>query len=126
MIPAIIHEQFYIFRDANRTIGFASWAYCNDAVVAKIERGLLEARDHLSVQDWKSGSEIWLVDLVAPFANSANRQREIMIADLASKPLSGSIFHLHTTDPETGRRCARTIPRDTGERLRAALKHTLV
>ena len=58
----------------------------------------------------------------APFADQANRHREIMIADLISGPLRGQEFRFHLTDPATGRRTVQTIGADAGERLKEPIE----
>lgn len=63
-----------------------------------------------------------VVDLIAPFAATENRQREIMIADLIFKPLTGMEFHFHQTDPATGKRIVQTITVDAGEKLKDAIE----
>lgn len=64
---------------------------------------------------------LWLVDLIAPFANTTNKHIEIMTADLISKPLRGRSFHFHRTDPATGARTARRVEADAGEKLAEAI-----
>lgn len=120
-MPALIHRQFYIFRDGDRPVGLALWAKCSPAVEAKLERGLLEPGVRLTLEDWTSGDVLWLVDMVAPFATIENRQREIMFADLISGPLSGQPFKLHQTDSQ-GNRTVQTVEAGAGERLREALQ----
>lgn len=125
VMPAIIHRQFYIFRDGERPIGLALWAKCNAAAEAKLQGGMIEPENRLEPDEWRSGDAIWLVDLVAPFADRKNQHREIMIADLISGPLSGQAFKFHQTDPATGERVVRSVDADAGEKLRVALKSKL-
>lgn len=121
-MPALIHEQFYIFRDGDRPVGLALWAKCSPQAEAKLEKGVLEPENRLTLEDWKSGDMIWLVDLIAPFANDENKHREIMVADLISGPLAGQSFKFHQTDPATGQRIVQSVGADAGERLKAAIK----
>ena len=125
VMPALIHRQFYIFRDGEQPVGLALWARCGPEAVAKLEKGLLEPDAHLTLEDWKSGDEVWLVDLVAPFATPENRHREIMIADLITGPLAGTPFSFHQTDPHTGQRSVRRVEADAGERLKEAVSEAL-
>lgn len=122
-MPAILNEQFRIFRFGplpvmdgaepvdlqlagfskegieQLPLGVAIWARLSEAAEAKLERG-----EHLDAADWRSGDRLWLVELVAPFANTANKLAEAMMLDLMSGPFRGKVFHLHRTDPKTGRR----------------------
>jgi cytolysin-activating lysine-acyltransferase len=122
IMPPMIHRQFYIFRDSDKPVGLALWARCGKAAEQKLEKGMLEPEDRLTPEEWRSGEALWLVDLVAPFADADNRQREIMIADLISGPLAGQEIKFHLTNPSTGSREVQTIAADAGAKLREALE----
>jgi cytolysin-activating lysine-acyltransferase len=125
VMPALIHRQFYLFRDGDKPIGLALWAKCSPAVVAKLNKGLLEPGNELSLQDWQSGEDVWLVDLIAPFASADNKQRELMFADLISGPLKGTAFSFHLTDPATGKRSVKRVEANAGDQLKDALESAL-
>ncbi|SFG46602.1 cytolysin-activating lysine-acyltransferase [Novosphingobium sp. CF614] len=120
VMPALLREQFYMFRDGQQPVGLALWARCTPAAAAKLEGGMIEPANRLTLEEWTSGDQTWLVDLIAPFANSENRQREIMIADLISGPLKGKEFRFHQTDPRTGKRSVQVVGADAGDKLLAA------
>lgn len=119
-MPALLKEQLWIFRDQDQPVGAAFWAYCNEAAAKKLDRGVFASGEIFSTDDWNSGDEIWLVDLVAPFATEENKHVQLMIADLAAGPLSGKAFKFHQTDPATGNKVVVEIDENTGERLKAA------
>jgi cytolysin-activating lysine-acyltransferase len=121
VMPPLILRQFYIFREGDRPIGLALWARCSPRAVAKLEKGMLEPEHRLSLEEWSSGDSIWLVDLIAPFADGANRHREMMIADLISGPLAEQRFSFHWTDETTGERMVQVIEADAGERLKGSI-----
>lgn len=125
VMPALIHQQFYLFRDGQQPVGLAMWANCTQEVVAKLDRGIVEPNNRLTLEEWNAGDQVWLVDLIAPFANAENRHRELMIADLISKPLAGVEFHFHQTDPATGKRVVRTVAADAGKKLRDAIENVI-
>ena len=125
VMPALIHQQFYIFRDGDRPVGLALWAKCRPEAEAKLERGMIEPENRLTLEEWSNGPNIWLVDLVAPFADAQNKHREVMIADLISGPLSGKEFKFHQTDPATGQRTVQTVAADAGEKLKEAIQAAL-
>jgi cytolysin-activating lysine-acyltransferase len=125
VMPALIHQQFYIFRDGDRPVGLALWAKCRPEAEAKLERGMIEPENRLSLEEWNNGPNIWLVDLVAPFADSQNKQLEVMIADLISGPLAGKPFNFHQTDPATGERKVQRVAADAGEKLKDAIQAAL-
>ena len=122
IMPALLHEQFYMFRDGDQPIGLALWAKCTPEAAAKFEAGMLEPHNRLTLEEWKGGDQIWLVDLVAPFATAENQHREIMMADLIAKPLRGLDFSLHRTDPATGMRSVHVIDADAFSQLERAIK----
>ena len=95
VMPALIHQQFYIFRDGDKPVGLALWAKCGPEAEKKLQGGMIEPANRLSLEEWISGDNIWLVDLIAPFANEQNRHREIMMADLISGPLKDKAFNFH-------------------------------
>jgi cytolysin-activating lysine-acyltransferase len=121
IMPALIHRQFYIFRDGERPVGLALWAKCRPETESKLERGLIGPENRLTLEEWNDGTNIWLVDLIAPFADQQNRHRELMIADLISGPLAGKAFKFHQTDPATGERTVQSVAADAGEKLKEAV-----
>jgi cytolysin-activating lysine-acyltransferase len=125
IMPALLHQQFYVFRDGDQPIGLALWAKCQPAAVKKLDRGMIEPENRLSLEEWANGTEIWLTDLIAPFANSENQHREIMMADLISGPLTGKAFNFHQTDPTTGQRSVKHVDANASEKLKAVIEATL-
>ncbi|QTD57488.1 toxin-activating lysine-acyltransferase [Parasphingorhabdus cellanae] len=121
-MPALINQQFYLFRDGDQPVGLALWAKCNETAEKKLEGGMIEAENRLTLEEWTSGDRVWLVDLIAPFATNQNKQREVMIADLISGPLKGQAFNFHQTDPSTGERKVQTIDADAGDKLKAVIE----
>jgi cytolysin-activating lysine-acyltransferase len=122
-MPAILQEQFRIFRfgplpgagvlDAEQfarqgmskegfeqmPLGVATWAKLSAEAEAKLEKG-----ERLTLEEWKSGDRVWLVELISPFATKENKFTEAMLIDLVKGPFAKVSFSLHRTDPATGRR----------------------
>ena len=121
VMPALLKEQFYIFRDGDRPVGLALWAETTAEGEAKLERGMIEPQNRLTLEEWSGGDRLWLVDLIAPFADATNKHVEIMMADLISKPLRGRSFQFHRVDPATGARMAQRVEADAGEKLAEAI-----
>jgi cytolysin-activating lysine-acyltransferase len=122
VMPALIHEQFYMFRDGDKPVGLAMWAKCGPQAVKKLDAGMIEPENRLSLEEWTNGDQIWLVDLIAPFADNENKHREVMMADLIAGPLTGQSFNFHQTDPNTGKRTVQTVSADAAEKLKAVIE----
>jgi cytolysin-activating lysine-acyltransferase len=122
VMPALLLQQYYIFRDGDKPVGLALWAYLDETTAKKLDKPLLETENRLTAGDWKSGDHIWLIDLVAPFANAENKHIEIMMADLIMGPMKGKEFNLHRTDPKTGARTKVKVEKDTSEKLGQVIK----
>jgi cytolysin-activating lysine-acyltransferase len=67
VMPAILLRQFRIFYKDEQPVGVVLWALADDLVAKRIDAG-----DHrLSAVEWKSGSDMRIVELVAPFGGEA-------------------------------------------------------
>ncbi len=121
VMPALIAEQLYIFRDGDRPIGLALWASTTPEGEAKLDRGMIEPANRLSLEEWTNGDRLWLVDLVAPFANGENRHREVMMADLIAGPLAGRAFSFHVTGAD-GKRTVQHVEADASAQLMEAIR----
>ena len=121
-MPALLKQQFYVFRDGDQPVGLAMWAKCGAKAEQKLKGGMIEPQNRLTLEEWDSGERVWLVDLIAPFATHQNRQREIMIADLISGPLEGTEFRFHQTNPKSGERKVRTVTADAGKKLKEVVE----
>jgi cytolysin-activating lysine-acyltransferase len=119
-MPALMHEQFRIFRfgplpgldpskisipgfDKNALemlpLGVAIWAKLSEEAERKLEKG-----ERLAPGEWNSGERVWLVELISPFSTPQNKLQDAMLLDLMSGPFKQTPFFLHRTDPNTGRR----------------------
>jgi cytolysin-activating lysine-acyltransferase len=125
LMPALLLGQVYVFRDADRPVGLALWAYCSTETAAKLENGIDQGSNAFTAQDWKSGEELWLVDLVAPFSNLENKQREIMLLDLIYGPLKDQTLKFHHTDLKTAARSSVTITPEFATTMKAELEAAL-
>ena len=130
VMPAIIHEQFRVFRFGplpgleavkpeglapgftrdgleQMPLGVAFWGLLSAKAEKKVEAG-----QRLELADWKSGKRLWLLELISPFATAENKLAEVMLADLIQGPFAGKRFSLHRTDPQTGRKDKITLGGD--------------
>ena len=75
MTPILL-QQFRLFYAKDRPIGVALWAYVSDEVQERLAQG----STRLAPNDWKSGDNLWLVELIAPFGG-----QDEMVTDLKAK-----------------------------------------
>jgi len=129
IMPALLHEQFRIFRFGplpgldgidpenflpgvtregleQMPLGVALWGWLSEGAEQKVEQG-----ERLDPAEWKSGDRLWLLELIVPFSTVENRLAEVMMADLIAGPFAGQSFSLHRTDPTTGRKDKVTFGR---------------
>lgn len=63
ILPPLRLGQLQLFRVDGLIVGYASWAYLSDDVVRDFtSKGSLQ----LGIEDWKSGDNLWLIDLLGP------------------------------------------------------------
>jgi len=79
MTPVIL-QQFRLFYDQDKPIGVVLWASVDSEVSARLAQGGGKMRP----QDWKSGTELWAVEVIAPFGGA-----EAMLRDLKEKVFPG-------------------------------------
>lgn len=78
VLPPVQLRQFRIWRRDNQPIGYASWAYLSDDVAARFSEGEAGTKlRRLSPGEWKSGEQLWLVDVVSPFGGVDGMVREL-------------------------------------------------
>jgi hemolysin-activating ACP:hemolysin acyltransferase len=65
--PAVVLQQFKLYYKGKQPIAFVSWAMVSDKVKARLETG----DRHLDASDWRSGSNVVIVECVSPFAERA-------------------------------------------------------
>ena len=58
----ILLRQFKLYSRGDQPMAFLTWASVSDAVKAKVEAG-----QPLTLEDWRSGNNIVVVDVVSPF-----------------------------------------------------------
>ncbi|WP_422362891.1 toxin-activating lysine-acyltransferase [Pyruvatibacter mobilis] len=94
VMPPILLRQFRLFPGKEQPLGIAFWAQLSDEASQRLEQG-----GKLKPDDWKSGDNLWLVELLAPFG-----QQDAMLADLRRSIFKNKQFRMHATDPSGQRR----------------------
>ena len=67
VMPALLLRQFRIFYKGEQPVGVALWALADDLVAKRIDAG----DTRLAAVEWKSGSNMRIIDIVAPFGGEA-------------------------------------------------------
>jgi cytolysin-activating lysine-acyltransferase len=73
VMPAILLRQFRIFYKGEQPVGVVLWALADDLVARRIDAG--ETR--LAAVEWKSGSNMRIIDVVAPFGGEAEMREQV-------------------------------------------------
>jgi len=114
VMPALLLEQYRIFRNGTQPLGVALWAYLSPEAEEKLKSGTGRLRPDewavgmkLDPEDGVThgaGGALWLVDLICPFHTPENKMADQMLADLIQGPFKGKKFKFHHTDPGNGER----------------------
>jgi cytolysin-activating lysine-acyltransferase len=73
VMPAILLRQFRIFYQGEQPVGLALWALADELVAKRID-----ANDkRLTAVEWKSGANLRIIDIVAPFGGEAEMREQI-------------------------------------------------
>jgi cytolysin-activating lysine-acyltransferase len=73
VMPAILLRQFRIFYQGDRPVGVALWALADDLVAKRIDAG----NPRLSAAEWKSGTQLRIIDIIAPFGGEAEIRAQV-------------------------------------------------
>jgi len=73
VMPAILLKQFRMFYNGEQPVGVAVWAMADDIVAKRIDGG----EKRLTAVEWKSGPNMRIVELVAPFGGEAEMRGQV-------------------------------------------------
>jgi cytolysin-activating lysine-acyltransferase len=73
LMPAILLRQFRIFYKGEQPVGVALWALADDLVAKRIDAG----DKRLATVEWKSGINMRIIDIIAPFGGEAEMRGQI-------------------------------------------------
>lgn len=83
VLPALILDQCKVYLQStggSLPIAYVSWAYLS----AEAEEKFI-ATQKIAPSDWKSGDNLWLVDVLAPFGGEQPILKELFKGELADK-----------------------------------------
>lgn len=84
VMPALVLEQAKLYMRDSAPIAYVSWALLSEAAVDRYKT----PPHHLAAADWKSGDQVWIVDLFTPFGGAQE-----VLADLREKVFVGQAVH---------------------------------
>lgn len=73
VMPAILLRQFRIFYKGEQPVGVVLWALADELVARRIDAG----DRRLAAVEWKSGTSMRIVELVAPFGGEAEMRAQL-------------------------------------------------
>ncbi|MEM6899201.1 MAG: toxin-activating lysine-acyltransferase [Pseudomonadota bacterium] len=76
VMPPIMLRQFRIFMNKERPVGAVLWALASDEVAERAQ----ESARSIKPDEWRSGSRLVIVDVVAPFGSADSFRTEIETA----------------------------------------------
>jgi cytolysin-activating lysine-acyltransferase len=76
VMPALLLRQFRMFYKGEQPVGVALWALADELVAKRIDAG----DSRLTAVEWKSGTAMRIVDIVAPFGGEAEMRAQLGVA----------------------------------------------
>lgn len=76
LVPPVAQQQFRLWMGQGKPEAFATWALVDDAVEARLKLG----HKRLAPNEWTSGPNLWLMDLVTPFGGIDNALTDLKAA----------------------------------------------
>ena len=94
VLPALMLDQAKLYLKDEAPVAFVSWARLNDAATQRYKT----TPHQLTMNDWASGEQIWLVDVLTPFGGAQD-----VLKDLREKVFVGQVVHQLIPLPETSK-----------------------
>ncbi|KJK22738.1 RTX toxin-activating protein C [Burkholderiaceae bacterium 16] len=84
VMPPLILEQAKLYMKGEMPTAFVTWAYLSDTIAERFAKPPY----HLAPGDWKSGDNLFLIDLIAPYGGAKD-----VLDDLKQTALAGKTIH---------------------------------
>lgn len=75
VIAAIDIGHFIVYEDNARPVGFVTYAFLSH----QVENKLLNREGAMLPEDWKSGEQPWVIDVLAPFGHGPAIVKELRV-----------------------------------------------
>ena len=107
LLPPLVGGQCKLYMKKEYPISFISWGFLDE----EAEKRLFHNGGKLRPEDWKSGKNLWIIDIVAPFGGVEN-----MLRDIQKNEFPGKALKMIAPDPKTGGIKARILkPLENGK-----------
>lgn len=73
VLPALVLDQAKLYMRESAPIAYVSWAKISEAAALRYKT----APHHLTSSDWKSGDQIWIIDLFTPFGGAIDVMKDL-------------------------------------------------
>ena len=83
VMPPLVLDQAKLYMRDGMPLAFVTWALLSDAVAERYRH----APHHLAPADWRSGEQLWIVDLFAPFGGAADVFKDLRSTVFPGKAL---------------------------------------
>ena len=93
LIPPLVSGQCKLYMKKEYPFAYVSWAFLNE----ESEKILSTNGGRIRPEDWKSGDQLWIMDIVAPFGEA-----DKMLADLQRNEFPDRTIRVLVPDPKTG------------------------
>ena len=90
-MPPLMLDQAKLYMRDKSPLAYVSWACLSEDAAKRYQ----QAPHHLMPSDWKSGEQVWIVDLCAPFGGGQE-----VIKDLQANELADKMIHQFTLGTE--------------------------
>lgn len=105
LLPPVILEQCKLYTKNEIPVAFFTWAFVNDEIDQRLRAGIPRLAPH----EWKSGSHLWLIDIVSPFTAADETLKLLLSQELSGQsanallpnPHQGGALSVHTWPAQT-------------------------
>lgn len=73
VLPALVQGQSKLYMRDTAPIAYVSWAMLSDEAAARYSI----RPNHLTMSDWKSGDQVWIIDLFTPFGGAQDVMKDL-------------------------------------------------
>lgn len=88
-VPYLQHQQFALFVEHERVVGYISWAYLDAAT----EQKYIQSQGHpFTLEESNSGDRLWIIDWFSPFGHSLDIKK-IVSKQLFPLSFMRSLYH---------------------------------